>query len=282
MKEQNRFVNILKKAEEGKYAVGAVNIFNYITAKAAIEAAEEIGQDVIIQTSVGTVEYFGAEALISMIDSIRRYAKVNVAVHLDHCRDKELGKRCAEAGWDSIMMDFSQQLLESNISSSREMAEIAHARGVAIEGEVGIISGTEEEIVNDREVGAGYEETIKYIKESEVDAVAPAIGTAHGVYKGTPNINFELVGQLGKENVPIVIHGGSGLSAETFCRLIKLGGRKINISSIVKNTYLEKTAQLVMSREKFSPIAFDEQVKIAVKEEIRKHLEVFSGIKNHF
>ena len=115
MKEENRFVNILKKAEEGKYAVGAVNIFNYITAKAAIEAAEEIGQDVIIQTSVGTVEYFGAEALISMIDSIRRYAKVNVAVHLDHCRDKELGKRCAEAGWDSIMMDFSQQLLELSL-----------------------------------------------------------------------------------------------------------------------------------------------------------------------
>ena len=124
----------------------------------------------------------------------------------------------------------------------------------------------EEEIVSDEAVGADFEETMEFVERSQIDAVAPAIGTAHGIYHGVPKINFELVEKLGKEKTPVVIHGGSGLSAETFTRLIELGGRKVNISTLVK----------------FAPIPFDTEVENAVKEEVKKHLEVFSGKRTSF
>ena len=105
--KNNRFMNVLLKAKEENIAVGAVNIFNYLTAEAAVKAAEEIGVNLIIQTSAGTVEHFGAQKLYDIVDAARKGAKIEVALHLDHCRNKELGKLCADTGWDSIMMDFS-------------------------------------------------------------------------------------------------------------------------------------------------------------------------------
>ena len=268
--KNNRFMNVLLKAKEENIAVGAVNIFNYLTAEAAVKAAEEIGVNLIIQTSAGTVEHFGAQKLYDIVDAARKGAKIEVALHLDHCRNKELGKLCADTGWDSIMMDFSHLPFEENIANTREMAEYAHSRNVAIEGEIGVISGVEEDIVSDEAVGADFEETMEFVERSQIDAVAPAIGTAHGIYHGVPKINFELVEKLGKEKTPVVIHGGSGLSAETFTRLIELGGRKVNISTLVKNAYLDKTKELVLSGEKFAPIPFDTEVENAVKEEVKK------------
>lgn len=279
----NKFIDVLRKADEKKIAVGAVNIFNYLTADAAVEAAQQLGVDLIIQTSAGTVEHFGAKKLYAMIDGIREDAGVKVAIHLDHCRDKELGKACVDAGWDSIMMDFSHLPFEENVAATREMAEYAHKHNVAIEGEIGVIFGVEENVESREAVGAGFEETIEFVERSGIDAVAPAIGTAHGVYKGIPKLNFDLVERLGKAiDTPIVIHGGSGLSAENFIKLIQLGGRKVNISTIVKNAYLDEIKSLSMSGEKMAPIPFDQKVKEAVTEEIKKHLAVFSGIKDSF
>lgn len=280
--ENNRFIKLLNRAQEEKNAVGAVNVFNYITAAAAIEAADEINKNVIIQTSMGTVKYYGPEKLFGMIDSIRKNAKVEVAIHLDHCTDMELAKKCIISGWDSVMVDFSRLALEENIHNTREIVHFAHANGVAVEGEVGVIAGVEDEIVSDKSVDAGYEETLKFIDETGVDAIAPAVGTAHGVYKGTPKINYELVKRLGQYKTPVVIHGGTGLSAETFLRLIDLGARKINISTVVKQAYLGKIKELANSDGKCNPIEFDDEVKTAVKEEIKKHLEVFSKMRHSF
>lgn len=280
--QDNRFLQVLREAEEKKIAVGAVNIFNYLTADAAVTAAKELGVNLIIQTSAATVEHFGAQCLYDIVDAARKDAGITVALHLDHCRDKELGKLCVDTGWDAVMMDFSQLPMEENIANTREIARYAHEHGVAIEGEIGVISGVEEEISSDREVSASYEDTMEFVRRSEIDAIAPAIGTAHGIYKGVPKINFDLVERLGKEKTPIVIHGGSGLSAETFRRLIALGGRKVNISTLVKNAYLGATKELILSDKKYAPIPFDTEVKKVVTQEIKKHLEVFSGLRVEF
>lgn len=279
---ENRFLKILKEAEDKKIAAGAVNIFNYLTADAVVGAAEELGVNVILQTSSGTVEHFGVDKLFDMIEAVRRSSNIIVSLHLDHCRSIELGKACVDAGWDSVMMDFSHLSLKENIANTKQVADYAHAKGVAIEGEIGIISGVEEEIVTAEEVKAGYDETVKFIKDSGVDAVAPAIGTAHGIYHGIPKLDFDLVEKLGKDDTPIVIHGGSGLSAETFIRLIELGGRKVNISTVVKNTYMDTIKELATFPEKLAPISFDAKVKEAVKTVVKKHLAVFSGLKNEF
>ena len=278
----NRFVQVLKDADEKGIAVGAVNIFNYLTADAAVTAAKELGVNLIIQTSAATVEHFGAQCLYDIVDAARKDAGITVALHLDHCRKKELGKLCVDTGWDAVMMDFSQLPFEENIANTREVARYAHERGVAIEGEIGVISGVEEEIAADKEVSANYEDTMEFVRRSEIDAIAPAIGTAHGIYHGVPKINFDLVEKLGKEATPIVIHGGSGLSAETFRKLIEIGGRKVNISTLVKNAYLDTIKTLVLSEKKYAPIPFDTEVKKVVTAEIKKHLEVFSGMREEF
>ena len=278
----NRFVQVLKDADEKGIAVGAVNIFNYLTADAAVTAAKELGVNLIIQTSAATVEHFGAQCLYDIVDAARKDAGITVALHLDHCRKKELGKLCVDTGWDAVMMDFSQLPFEENIANTREVARYAHERGVAIEGEIGVISGVEEEIAADKEVSANYEDTMEFVRRSEIDAIAPAIGTAHGIYHGVPKINFDLVEKLGKEATPIVIHGGSGLYAETFRKLIELGGRKVNISTLVKNAYLDTIKTLVLSEKKYAPIPFDTEVKKVVTAEIKKHLEVFSGMREEF
>lgn len=280
--ENNRFLKILNLAKEKGIAVGAVNIFNFLTADAAASAANELGVNLIIQTSAGTVEHFGAQKLYDMVNAVRNNVDIEVALHLDHCRNKELGRLCADTGWDSIMMDFSHLPFEENVAATREMAEYAHARNIAIEGEIGVISGVEEDVVADEEVAADYDGTMQFVKLTGIDAIAPAIGTAHGVYKGIPKLNFDLVEQLGKEATPVVIHGGTGLSAETFQRLIALGGRKINISTLVKNTYLDTVKELMTSDRKFSPIPFDVEVQKAVQAAIKAHLAVFSGLVKDF
>lgn len=280
--KNNRFMKVLKQAEEKGIGVGAVNIFNFLTADAAAQAAEELGVNLIIQTSAGTVEHFGAQKLYDIVDAARKGRSIEIALHLDHCKNKELGKLCVDTGWDAIMMDFSALPFEENIAATKELAEYAHAKGVAIEGELGIISGVEEDVVADKEVGASYDETMEFVERTGIDAVAPAIGTAHGVYKGVPKLNFELVEKLGKEPTPIVIHGGTGLSADTFQRLIALGGRKINISTLVKNAYLNKAKELVLSEQKYAPIPFDTEVFTFVKDTIKSHLAVFSRISDEF
>lgn len=280
--KNNLFVNILQQAKEEGNAVGAVNIFNYLTADAAVLAASELGVNLIIQTSAATVEHFGAQRLFDIVESVRKDAAVKVALHLDHCKKTELGKLCVDTGWDSVMMDFSQLSFEENIARTREVVEYAHEKGVAVEGEIGIISGVEEDIVSDKQTGADFEETMEFVRRSGIDAVAPAIGTAHGVYRGVPKLNYELVEQLGREKTPVVIHGGTGLSAQQFRKLIALGGRKVNISTLVKNAYLGKIKELALSGEKLAPIPFDTEIRMAVKEEIKKHLAVFSGRKETF
>ena len=280
--KNNIFVNILQKAKEEGNAVGAVNIVNYLTADAAVLAASELGVNLIIQTSAATVEHFGAQRLFDIVESVRKDAAVKVALHLDHCKKTELGKLCVDTGWDSVMMDFSQLSFEENIARTREVVEYAHEKGVAVEGEIGIISGVEEDIVSDKQTGADFEETMEFVRRSGIDAVAPAIGTAHGVYRGVPKLNYELVEQLGREKTPVVIHGGTGLSAQQFRKLIALGGRKVNISTLVKNAYLGKIKELALSGEKLAPIPFDTEIRMAVKEEIKKHLAVFSGREETF
>lgn len=278
--DNNRFMDVLHDAKQKGIAVGAVNIFNYLTSDAAVTAAKELGVNLIIQTSAGTVEHFGAQRLYDIVDATRKDTGITVALHLDHCRDKTLGRLCVDSGWDAIMMDFSHLPFEENIKETKEMAEYAHEKNVAIEGEIGVISGVEEDIVSDVAVSTNYEQTMEFIRRSKIDAVAPAIGTAHGIYQGIPNINFELVEKLGKEKTPIVIHGGSGLSEETFLRLIALGGRKVNISTLVKNAYLGKIKELILSEKQCAPIAFDTEVKKEVVKEVKKHLMIFSRQKN--
>ncbi len=231
---------MLVAARKGRYGVAAFNVLNHFTLAAVLEAAEKEKSPVIIQTSVATVKALGVQALARMARGMLDAAGVPVALHLDHCQDVELCRRACDLGWDSVMFDSSHLPFEENIRVTQQVRGYARSKGVDVEGEVGIIAGVEDDIAHAQTSLAGYDDTMRYIRETGVDAIAPAIGTAHGVYRGVPVINFDLVGRLaGATACPVVVHGGTGLEDAVFRKLIELGASKINISTALKQTYVD-------------------------------------------
>lgn len=270
---------LLISARSRQTAVGAFNIFNELTARATVKAAESLGRPVILQTSVGTVRQYGIPDLIGLLRMIQSEARVPVLIHLDHCTDPDLAIRCAEAGWDSVMIDASHVSLEENIRLTRLVCSQAHALGVQVEGEIGVISGVEEEVAAAHGIGASLEDTLRYVADTGIDAVAPAIGTAHGIYQGTPVLNYGLLADLARHCAcPVVIHGGTGLPGEAFQRLVELGAAKINVSTAIKQAYLEALRGFLTEHpEADSPLRLDQAVSAAVIATVRHHLMLFQA-----
>ena len=275
------FVEELKTAQQNGYAVAAFNIFNYLSARAVIRAAQKMGQGVILQTSTQTVKRFGPLEIGTMLRQLAWNASVNVIIHLDHCTSVDMAKACIDAGWDSVMFDGSHLTLEDNILFSREVVSYAHARGVFVEGELGRIAGVEDDIAVDETnaTQVSLDESIHYVRETGIDALAPAIGTAHGVYQGKPNINFSLVEDLKNAiDAPIVIHGGTGLGENTFKRLIKAGGSKINVSTAIKHAYIDGCKEYFAGNpDKIDPIGFDQFLNCKIGDTAAEHMQIFNG-----
>lgn len=273
------FLEELQTAKNHGYAVGAFNIFNYLSARAVIRAAQKLDCPVILQTSTQTVRKFGPQELGTMLRQLAWNASVNVIIHLDHCQTVEMAKACMDAGWDSIMFDGSHLPLEENIRLTKEVIAYARPRKIFVEGELGRIAGVEDDLQVDEKhaSGATLEESVYYVKSTGVDAFAPAIGTAHGVYKGVPTIDYDLVKQLKAEvTTPIVIHGGTGLSEESFRTLIKNGGAKVNVSTAIKHAYIDGCkAYIEANPDKLDPIDFDQYLNCEIGDVAMYHMELF-------
>ncbi|XCP85733.1 class II fructose-bisphosphate aldolase [Roseburia hominis] len=271
-------------AKQHSYAVGAFNIFNELSARAVVKAAVSLDTPVILQTSVTTIKQLGVESLGAMLKQVKKEAPVNVLIHLDHCRDLSLAKRCIDDGWDAIMYDGSALPFEENIANCKEIAAYAHAKNVCVEGELGRISGVEDDIQVDSEnaSGASLSESLEFVRTADIDAFAPSIGTAHGVYKGVPHIDFNLVEQLAREiDTPIVIHGGTGLSEETFRRLIRSGASKVNVSTALKHAYLDNAKEYFkINPTKIDPLDFDKYLSNHIENAAKTHMEIFRKDRN--
>lgn len=273
--------DLLKKAREEKYAVGAFNIVNYLTARAAIEAAEMLNSPLILQTSATTVKNIGINSLVDMVLPMIKKAKVPVALHLDHCTDVKLTKECIDAGWSSVMIDASKKPLQENIKLTREIVDYAKKRNVTVEGELGSIVGVEDDIVVEEGnfALASVEESKVYLIETGIDAFAPAIGTSHGLYKGRPKIDFERLHEIEQISpCPIVIHGGTGLEEEVFRKLIVLGGAKVNISTAIKIAYFSGMQDYTSNYpHQNNPLKLDEFVSKRVESTVKAHIGLFGS-----
>ena len=270
----------LQEATNHSYALGAFNIFNYLSARAVIRGAQKLATPVILQTSVSTVKRFGPQELGTMLRQLAWNASVNVIVHLDHCTDIDLAKACCDAGWDSIMYDGSRLPLEENIKNCQEVVAYAHPRGICVEGELGRIGGVEDNIsVSDDDItGATIDESLKFVSESGIDTFAPAIGTAHGQYKSSPRINFALVAELNRllKDTPIVVHGGTGLDENTFRKLIRNGGAKINISTAIKHAYIDGCGDYLKENPNIvDPISFDQYLNCRIEDVAMNLMTIF-------
>ncbi|MEG0379029.1 MAG: class II fructose-bisphosphate aldolase, partial [Eubacterium sp.] len=271
---------ILEDAREGRYAVGAFNIVNQLTAKAAVEAAEALETPIILQTSVKTVKQFGIKEMMCFLKPIAEKAKVAVAIHLDHSTDVDFTLACLENGWSSVMYDGSKLPLSENIKNTKQIVVAARKYDATVEGELGAIVGVEDDIVVEEgnSALANPDDCREYLKKTQVDAFAPAVGTAHGVYKGEINIDYDLFEHINAfSKSPLVLHGGTGLSTETFHRLIALGAAKVNISTAIKIAYCQGMyAYTKENSNENDPLKLDAFVKDKVKTVVTKHICLFS------
>lgn len=221
---------VLKKAQMGKYAVGLFNTTDTDMLQAVIEAAEESNSPVILGTAEVLLPYGELKLIAPSVIAAAKRAKVPVVVHYDHGLTFD---RCIEAlklGFSSIMFDGSAKPYEQNIAETREMVKIAHAFGATVEGEIGHVgeAAKEDNLLTD--MYTTPEEAKAYLEATGVDALAVAIGSAHGVYKKKPMLNIERLKEISSAvKVPLVLHGGSGLSDDDFKNTIRNGIAKVNI-----------------------------------------------------
>jgi fructose-bisphosphate aldolase class II len=276
---------ILRDARKSGYAVGAFNIVNDLTARAAVQAAEELEQNIILQTSVKTVKAFGITAMMAFLKPLAEHASVDVAIHLDHSTDVAFTKACLDAGWSSVMYDGSKLSLAENIANTRELGEYAHKMGATIEGELGAIVGVEDDIFVMEGAGAHAKpaDCRVFLEKTGVDAFAPAVGTAHGVYKGEINIDYDLFDEINSFSpCPLVLHGGTGLTDDMFYRLIDLGAAKVNISTAIKIAYCQGMKQYLLDHpDQNDPLKLDAFVAAQVKAVVSRHIRFFSQMDRH-
>jgi tagatose 1,6-diphosphate aldolase GatY/KbaY len=229
--------SMLQAARSGGYGVGAFNVHTLEMLQAVVEAAEETGSPLILQSTVGTVKHLGADYLAAAATTAANRSRVPIALHLDHCTDFDMIVHCIRAGYTSVMIDASMHSFEENVAQTKRIVEIARAAGVNVEAELGKVGGVEDEIVvaEHEALLADPLECAHFVQLTGVPTLAPAIGTAHGIYKGEPNIDFARIQRVAElVSVPLVLHGGSGIPEEQVKRCIALGMAKMNIATEIR------------------------------------------------
>lgn len=217
----------------------AFNIWDIASAKSIMDAAQIKQKPIILQTSMKAFSLMDLEAMRFFVTTYAKKKAIPVYLHLDHCKKIEMIQEAITAGWDSVMIDASDKLLDENIELTSYVTELAHGKNVLVESEVGQVSGVEDDITVSGAGVARVEDIQSFLKNTNVDMLAVAIGTAHGQYTGIPSLHYDLLQQTGEmTKVPLVIHGGTGLSDDILRRLFSYHNvKKINISTDVKQAY---------------------------------------------
>lgn len=271
---------LVGQALDGGYAVPAINVVNQLTMEAVLAAADELRSPMIVQTSVKTVRSIGLEVLKAMWDTTTATVDVPVALHLDHCPDRQVISECLAAGWNSVLFDAHDLPVDENERQCLEVVAEARAVGADVEGEIEGIRGVEDGIGSDEEGPVQTLETaVGFVERTGVDIFAPAIGNAHGMYRAQPTLDHQRISDLVEATgVPMALHGGTGLSADQFSDLIARGCAKVNVSTALKIAFMEANrAYLTEHPDAADPPALFAHVREAVMEMTRRHIRLFGS-----
>lgn len=271
-------IDILKCAKEEKYAVAQFNINNLEWTKYILEANQELKVPVILGVSEGAAKHMGGfKTIMGLIKGLLKDLKITipVVVHLDHGSSLEVCKNAIDAGFTSVMIDASKYSLEKNIFITKQVVSYAEINNVSVEAEIGSIGGPEDEITSEN-CYANINDCIEFCNETNVDCLAPALGSAHGPYKFAPNLNYELMEQISNQcNIPLVLHGGSGISDEKIRKSISCGICKININTELQQVW----AQAVRDKLNLDQEVYDPRKIIGSGEkEIKKLIDIKVGL----
>ena len=262
---------ILLDAKKNKYAVGAFNVENMSMVIAVLRAAEEVKLPVIMQTTPGTIKFAGADFYCANIKTAAERAKIPVACHLDHGNNFEIAVQAFKAGYTSIMIDGSKLKLEENIKLTKLVVDMCHAANIPVEAELGRVGGKEDDLDN------GYNnpytdpnEAEEFVRRTGCDFLAVGIGTAHGVYKGVPKLNFDVLKKIHElVDIPLVLHGTSGIPDEQVRECINLGICKVNYATDLRIAYTNGIKEFLSK----NPDAFDpKKYEARGIEEVKKYV----------
>lgn len=239
---------MLKKARDNNEVIYHFNINNLEWSKIILETCQKLNQQVILGVSEGAIRYMGGYNVVSnlvknLINDLN--ITIDVCLHLDHGSNYESCKNAIDAGFTSVMIDASKLPLKENINETKKVCEYAHSKNVCVEAEIGHVGGVEDNVKNNILL-ADYDECLLFYKETQIDSLAPAIGTVHGIYKGELNIDYNLIKRLRNSlPIPLVMHGGSGLSDDILKKAVACGITKINVNSDMQAVWAEAVRKYI-------------------------------------
>ena len=270
---------ILDRAFGERYGVAAINVVNDLTMEAVLAAAEELKAPVIIQTSVKHVKMTGLDAMFAMWQAYTKDVTVPVALHLDHCPEREVISACLAKGWSSVLFDASKLSVEENKRQCIEVVAEARRYGAHVEGEIEGFKRTEEMTGDEAKQVQTLEVAVDFIKATGVDVFAPAIGNAHGMYKTTPTLDSQRVTDIVEATgIPVALHGGTGMTPEQFSDLISRGCAKVNISTALKIAFMKSGYDFMTEHPgDYDPPKIFTAQRAAVMEMAKHHMRLFGS-----
>ena len=275
---------ILEDAKMHHYAIPHFNINNLEWTKYILEECQELNNPVILGVSEGASKYMGGfYAVAMMVKGLIKDLNITIPVvlHVDH-GTYEGCKKAIEAGFSSVMFDGSKLSLEENIAKTKEIVTLAHAKNITVEAEIGHIGG-EEDGVADTLAYAKVEDAVRLAKETEIDLLAPALGSVHGIYKGEPKLDFDRMMEIKKlTNLPLVLHGGSGIPDDMIKKAIKCGICKLNINTELQIVWAQAVREkLNNDQEVYDPRKIIGAGQTAIKQAIKEKIELLNSTKTN-
>lgn len=254
----------LQQCRKDKKALLAINFYNFETLKADLIAAKRNNSAIILQTSESTLNYLGVPTATAMARSAANDFGVQIWLHLDHGMNVNLIQKCLDAGYDSIMIDASDLSFENNIKKTKTIVDLAQPYGANVEAELGYIAKLNQ---SQDIICTPPDHAARFVFETGVDALAVAIGNAHGFYKSKPNIRFDILEEISQlVTIPLVLHGSSGIPVEDLVRAIRLGICKINLATEIKNIFMKKVKSLMADSDEIDlRIVFPQAIDVTAE-----------------
>lgn len=269
--------DLLKRAEEKNIGCGAFSVGNMEMVKGAIRAAEELNTPIILQIAEVRLKNSPLHLMGPMMVQAAKEAKVDVAVHLDHGLTFETVDKALGLGFTSVMLDASTLPFEENIAKVKTVVEKARKYGAAVEAELGLVGGSEDGSCDHGIRCTDPDDAVVYARETGIDALAVAIGNAHGNYPVAPTLAFDVLEKIHeKVDIPLVLHGGSGITDKDFQRAISLGIRKVNIATASFNSLTAHVEKYMASTDKHNFFDLNEAMVQGTYENVKRHILVFN------
>jgi fructose-bisphosphate aldolase class II len=269
--------DILPAAADSTYSVPCFNVFGYEDARAVVDAAEEVGKAVILACNKDVVDFYGIETAASMFLNLANNSTVPVCLHLDHTYEEDIVFRALKAGFSSVMFDGSQLSLEENIARTRKVADVAHALGATVEGEIGSVP-YQEGRDHIKTIATTPADAARFARESGADCVALSVGNIHRLTEPTCTIDFALLESIEAEvSIPLVIHGSSGIRNEDMKKLKRTRVSKFNIGTCLRQALGHNLRDSMNSEpDKFDRIYFMKKAMPYVKQEAIRNFDLLS------